>query len=364
MLDVALHGLAFRHASGFALRDVTVTFPHNTHTVVSGAPGCGATTLLRLIAGTLRPDAGDILIGQRRVNGVKAAHRPVLHVTSGLEVPARWSVQHALIAAVRGRSLDRIDRHREYMLAAERWQLVPLLERRISTLCSTEQTRVRLARIELLRPAILLADRMLESASPSARVPLADELYRVFRILGTTVISTPSSRDELAFADVVAVLDGGTIVQSAAPSELYSRPVSDGAAVATAEVDVIPIVIRGNVVESVIGSWEVDPAPFQGDGVALVRPADFIPAARGEESDLIFGVEEAGFAGGRWLARGILTGGVRLRVELPRDAPVHKGRMIALRYDPARFRLLARKAETRLQSGVPTDVVPPMSESR
>jgi hypothetical protein len=52
-----------------------------------------------------------------------------------------------------------------------------------------------------------------------------------------------------------------------------------------------------------------------------------------------------------------------LRVELPREIVVHKGRLLALRYDPARFRLLARKMEP-LRAGVPTDVVPPMHETR
>ena len=102
------------------------------------------------------------MLGQRRVNDVKAAQRPLLLVTSALEIPGRWSVQHALVAAVRTRTLDRQDRHREYTLAAEKWELVPLLERRIDTLSSTEAARVHLARIELLRPAILLADRLLE----------------------------------------------------------------------------------------------------------------------------------------------------------------------------------------------------------
>jgi hypothetical protein len=126
---------------------------------------------------------------------------------------------------------------------------------------------------------------------------------------------------------------------------------------------VVPVTIRGTAVTSVIGDWEVDPPPFQGSGVALVRPADFVPAKSGEDSDLIFGVEEAGFADGRWIAHGILSGGVTLRVELPRDAVVHKGRLIALRYDPTRFRLLPRALEP-LRATVPTDVVPSMADSR
>lgn len=356
VLDVALRNLTFRD-----FRDVTLTFPQSTHTAIVGPPASGTTTLLQLIAGTLRPKAGDIIIGQRRVNDLR--QRPLLLVTSALDVKSRWSVQHALIAAVRTRTLDRIDRHREYTLAAEKWELAPLLERRIDSLSSTEAARVQLARIELLRPAILLADRLFERANAASRTSLADAFYRTMRVSGTTVITVPASRDELAFTDNVVVLDDGAVIQQGRASEVFAQPISEAAARATGDVDVIPIVIKGNTVDSVIGSWQIEPPPFQGSGVALVRPADFIPARAGEDSDLIFGVEEAGFADGRWIAHGVLSGGVTLRVELPRDAVVHKGRLIALRYDPTRFTLLARQLEP-LRATVPTDVVPPMAETR
>ncbi|MFL6248437.1 MAG: ATP-binding cassette domain-containing protein [Thermoanaerobaculia bacterium] len=357
MLDVAVRNLAFRYDGGFALRDVTLTFAHSTHTAIVGPPACGGSTLLRLIAGMLKPAAGDIVLGQRRVNDVKAAQRPLLLVTAALEIPGRWSVQHALVAAVRTRTLDRQDRHREYTLVAEKWELVALLERRVDTLSTIEAARVHLARIELLRPAILLADRVLATTS------LADMFYRTMRILGTTVISVPASTDELAFTDQVVVLDNGSVVQQGGVAHVFAQPLSEAAAMATGDVDVMPITIRGNTVESVIGDWEVDPPPFQGSGVALVRPADFTAARPGEDSDFVFGVEEAGFADGRWIAHGMLTGGVTLRVELPAGAAVHKGRLIALRYDPSRFRLLPRTMQP-LQPTVPTNVVPPMAETR
>ncbi|HEX2062638.1 MAG TPA: ATP-binding cassette domain-containing protein, partial [Thermoanaerobaculia bacterium] len=208
MLDVSLRGAAFR-----ILQGVTFTVPRSTHAAIAGAPSCGASTLLRLIAGHERPDSGEIVLGQRRVNDLKASARPLLLATSEPDVPGRWSVEHALVAAVRTRSLDREDRHREYRLAAEKWELESLLSRRISTLSSTEATRVQLARIELLRPGILLADRVLERAGASARTQLADMFYRTLRVAGTTVIAAPASREELAFVDAVIVLDRGRVIQ-------------------------------------------------------------------------------------------------------------------------------------------------------
>ena len=363
MLDIALRNLTFGYGREPVLRDVSVLFPRSSHTAVTGPPACGASTILRLIAGTLKPQRGEVVIGTRVVNDVKASRRPLLYATSALDIPGRWSVQHALVAAVRTRTLDREDRHREYALAAESWDLAPLIERRIDSLSSTEAARVHYARIELLKPAILVADRLLERVAATARERIAELFYRTLRVMGTTVILAPAARDELAFTDRIVVLDNGKVIQSGGAAEIFANPANEAAAMATGEFDAIPITIRGTTVESVIGAWEVADPPFQGSGIALVRPGAFTQAKPGEDSDLVFGVEEAGFANGRWIARGILSGAISLRVELPPDAQVHKGRLMALRYDPSRFRLLPRE-NAPMHSTVPTDVVPSMRDTR
>jgi ABC-type sugar transport system ATPase subunit len=339
VLDVSLDGVTFPRGD-FALRDVTLTFPRSTHTAIVGPAACGASTLLQIIAGELRPQSGEIRIGSRVVNDVAAARRPLLYTTSAIDAPGRWSVRHLLVAAARHRTIDREDRQQEIDLAATKWNLDRLLGRRLDTLSSSERAKANLARIEILKPAILVADRILESVNLSERVDLADDLYRTLRVLGTTVITAPSSIVELGTTDRVVVLDAGRIVQQGLPSAVYGEPASAAAAAATGDVSIVPVTIRGVVIESVIGSWEVEPAPFQGEGVAIIRPDDFSVAAAGEESDLIFSVEEASFYGGAWHVRGLLSNAFLLRATLPGNIGIHKGKLMALRYDPTRFRLL------------------------
>src|SRR5947209_334501 len=118
VLDVLLRGVSAR-----IIRDVTLTFPASTHTAIAGPPACGASTLLQLIAGAIKAESGEIVIGARVVNRLAASKRPLLYVTSAIDVPGRWSVGHALVAAVRRRSIDRQDRQHEYRLAIEHWRL-------------------------------------------------------------------------------------------------------------------------------------------------------------------------------------------------------------------------------------------------
>jgi ABC-type sugar transport system ATPase subunit len=331
MLDVSLTNITLA-----TLQGVTATFPRSTHTALIGPAGCGKSTLLQIIAGDRKPETGEIRIGSRDVTDLKRVRRPLLYTTSAIDAPARWSVRHLLVAAARQRTIDREDRQHEIELAASKWKL--LLDRRLDTLSSTERTRAHLARIEVLKPAILIADRILERVNPSEN--LADDFYRTLRVMGTTVITAPSSIIELGAIDRVIVLDGGRVVQEGMPSEVYGNPRSEAAAAATGDVSVVPVTIRGNTVESIIGSWDVDPPPFQGNGIALIRPDDFSVAAAGEESDLIFSVEEASFYGGAWHVRGLLSGAFLLRVTLPGNLAIHKGKLMALRYDSSRFGLL------------------------
>lgn len=338
MLELSLHSV-----SNFALDRITLTFPASTHTALVGPGSSGASTLLQLVAGILRPASGEIRIGTRIVNDLRASRRPLLFVTSSLNVPERWSVRHALVAAVRQRTLDRTDRQHEYALAAEKWRLEPFIDRKIGSLSGSEQTRVHLARVELLRPGILLADRLLERLNPSETDDLIDPFYRTLRVAGTTVIAAPSTRAELGATDRVIVLDGGRIVQEGTAAHIYLHPAGEASAAATGSVNVVPITIRDRIVESVIGSWELTAPPFQGTGVALARPEGFAVAGEGAESDLIVAVEEATFENGRWIVRAILTGALSLRISLGADTRLHKGKLIALTYEPAHFVLVPRE---------------------
>ena len=363
MLDIALRGVSFSYPkSNFALRDINMLVAKSTHTAIVGPRGAGATTLLKLIAGELRPASGDIIIGARVVNNIKPARRPLLYVTSSLDVPDRWSVQHALIAAVRQRTLDRIDRQREYDLALTRWSLDPLALRPVGTLSSSERTLVLLARIELLRPGIVIADRLLEHLNPAEVSSLSDELHRTFRIMGTTVISAPANFAEQGHTDSVIVLSEGRIVQEGTAAHVYAQPADEAAGRATGDVSLVPVVIRGNEVESVIGNWPVEKPPFHGTGMAIIRPDSFSIATKGQESDLIVSIEEASFVNGRWLVTGILSGAISLRLSLPGDVSVHKGKLMAIRYDPSRFTLIRREME--LRANIPVDVVPPLRDTR
>jgi ABC-type sugar transport system ATPase subunit len=320
VLDVALHDINLR-----IVRDVTLTFARSTHVAITGPEASGTSTLLRVIAGTERPESGTVQIGARDVTKLAADRRPLLYAGPQLDVPERWSVEHALVNAVRSRTLDRVDRLHELRLAATKWQLD--LTRRVGTLSDSERARVHLARIELRKPAIVVADKLLRDAPH-----LANDFYRTLRVLGTTFITVPATLAELGLTDRVVMLDRGRVVQEGTAAHLFANPASEAVAIATGDVNRIPVVVRNGEVSSPIGEWTAGET-FSGNATALIRPHAFAVARAGEDSDFVFSIEEATFENGRWIARGLITGGVELRVALAPDEKVHKGRLLALRFD-------------------------------
>lgn len=363
MLDLHLGGVTFRDSkSGFAISGLSVDFQRQTHTALVGASGSGKSILLELISGERRPDAGTVQYGARDVTRLRRARRPVLAWHRESRLAERWSVRHLLVAAARQRSLDFEDRVREIDLAVEKWSLATLMDRPIRDLSSTEQLRAHLAQIELLKPAVLVAERLFSRSTATSFRALADEFYRTLRVTGTTVVSEISSSRELDFCDGVVVMDRGAIVQQGTPKELWDRPASPESALAIGEANLVPVVIKGIEVTSPIGWWQLSDPPFQGTGIAVVRPTDFLIPAPGQDSDLIFGVEEAGFSDGMWDLRGILTGGMHLHVRIADAGRIHKGRLIPLRFDSSRVPLFPR--EHGGFEGVPVNAIPSLRDSR
>jgi len=352
-----------RSGSPFRIDGVSHVFEARSQTALVGASGSGKTTLLDLIAGRHSPERGTIRLGNRRLNDVKPKRRPLLYVTSDNGPPLRWSVRHALVAALRTGSLDRADRLEEFESALDYWALRDLVDRRLGSLSPGERVRCRMAEIELLRPAIFLADRLCASLSPSETQELLDRLSRVLRVIGTTSIVEVSRFEETRFSTSLVALHEGRLEQSGTPRSVVESPVSIAAALATGPANLFPVDIHENEVHSVLGDWSLESPPFQGNGTLLTRPWHFHPVLPGEESDLIFGVEEAAYANGSWWASGILTGNMMLEVHLPSETEVHKGRLMGLRYDPSHFTLVPEVVRERGQR-VPIDALPTVPESR
>ncbi|MBX3727025.1 MAG: ABC transporter ATP-binding protein [Xanthomonadales bacterium] len=278
-----------------------------------GPSGCGKTTLLRAIAGLQAVDAGCIQLDgntlSRPGRTVPPERRGVGLVFQDLAL-----FPHLDVAANVGFGLHRLDRGErrarvDALLAT--LSLAGLAGRFPHELSGGQQQRVAIARALAPQPALLLLDEPFSSLDAGLRKELRGHLRATLRELGCTALLVTHDQEEaMAFADRVAVLRDGRVVQFDTPWQLYHRPADAGVAGFVGEGVLLPAWQSA-------GAWHCALGPLPGtlavstSGPArvLVRPDDLVadPA-----SAVRARVERVEFRGAEELVELRLAGGERV----------------------------------------------------
>jgi iron(III) transport system ATP-binding protein len=243
-------------------------------TAVLGASGCGKTTLLRLIAGFLRPESGRISIGDRIVNDeqtfVPPHRREVGYVRQdGALFP------HLDVAGNITFGLPRMQRRRAESVP-ELLELVglprSLAHRRPDQLSGGQQQRVALARALARRPEVVLLDEPFSSLDAALRAATRSATAAALaERAATSILVTHDQAEALSFADQVAILRDGRLVQIGAPANVYNAPVDAELATFLGEAVILPAEATGTVAQCALGTIPlVDPA--DGKIMIILRP--------------------------------------------------------------------------------------------
>jgi ABC-type Fe3+/spermidine/putrescine transport system ATPase subunit len=215
----------FRGAPAAAIDDVTLDIPRGSFTTLLGPSGCGKTTTLRSIAGFYEPDAGDIVIGDRRVNDVPAHRRKTAMVFQDYALFPHMTVEENVGYGLRLASVKRDQAQQRVNDTLAFLDLKGLEKRLPSQLSGGQQQRVALARALVMSPEVLLLDEPLSNLDARLRVSIRAELISIQRQLGLTTIYVTHDQDEaLAMSDWVAVMNHGKVVQWGTPWEVYYQP--------------------------------------------------------------------------------------------------------------------------------------------
>jgi ABC-type sugar transport system ATPase subunit len=210
-----------------ALDGITLDVESGECLVLLGPSGCGKTTLLRLLAGLEPLDAGEIWIGDRRVDQLEPARRDVAMVFQNYALYPHLSVFDNIAFPLRTRHVDASEIDRRVREAAARVGLPDLLARRPAQLSGGQQQRVALARAIVRNPTVYLMDEPLSNLDAQLRLQTRTELKRLHRELRTTMIYVTHDQGEaMTLGGRIAVMQRGAIVQIGAPLDLYRQPVN------------------------------------------------------------------------------------------------------------------------------------------
>src|SRR5580692_5618650 len=231
MTQLVVTGLHKAFGDHPVLTGLDLEVPAGSLTAILGPSGSGKTTLLRVLAGFERGDAGTVTIGGSVVDGPDAHLAPERRQIG--YVPQEGSLfPHLTVAANIGFGLPA--RQRKGPAIAELLDAVGLAglgERYPHQLSGGQQQRVALARALAIRPRVVLLDEPFSSLDAGLRASVRGDVRAVLRERGTTAVLVTHDQDEaLSFADRVAVLREGRIVQEGNPDEVYRQPADAGVA--------------------------------------------------------------------------------------------------------------------------------------
>jgi sulfate/thiosulfate transport system ATP-binding protein len=226
-MGIEVRGVRKRFGDFVALDDVDLTVRSGALTALLGPSGGGKSTLLRIIAGLEKPDAGTVEIDGEDATRVAPRHRDVGFVFQHYAAFTHLSVFRnvAFGLEIRKRPKDEIRRRVHELL--ELVHLEQFADRLPAQLSGGQRQRMALARALAVEPKVLLLDEPFGALDAKVRKELRDWLRRLHdEVNVTTVFVTHDQEEALEVSDEIVVINEGRVEQVGSPDELYDKPVN------------------------------------------------------------------------------------------------------------------------------------------
>src|ERR1700694_4454154 len=223
--DLEVDRVTKRYGTQTAVDALSLSVAHGSFFSILGPSGCGKTTLLRIVAGFLAPDDGDVRIGGHSMRGVAPNRRPVNMVFQQLALFPMMSVGENVGFGLARRGVNKVERSRRAAAMLERVGLAGAAHKRVDQLSGGQRQRVAIARSLVLEPTLLLLDEPLGALDLKLREHMKIELKQLQAAFGTTfVYITHDQSEALVLSDHVAVMNHGRFEQVGTPHQLYYEP--------------------------------------------------------------------------------------------------------------------------------------------
>ena len=220
-----LDGVSKRFGSITAVDDVSLSVTEGELVCLLGPSGCGKSTTLRTVAGFETPDAGTVRIEGRDVTTTPPNERPCTMVFQDWALFPNKTVRENVAFGLKTAGVDERERRER---AADLLSLVEMSEQadaRPGELSGGQKQRVALARSLAPDPELLLLDEPLSNLDRKLREAMQLEIKEIQASLDTTMVYVTHDQDEaFTLADRIGVMNGGRLVQTGPPSDVYTDP--------------------------------------------------------------------------------------------------------------------------------------------
>ncbi len=225
MAFLEITGLSKSFKAHKVIRDLSIDVEKGEFLVVFGPSGCGKTVFLRLIAGMIQPDAGDIAIAGRSVVDLNPENRDIGMAFQNYALYPHMTAYENIASPLRSRRVPQAEIGARVNDTARMLRIDHVLDHLPKALSQGQKQRTALARSLVGRPGVVLLDDPLRNVDAKIRYEMRFELPRVLRRYESTVIYvTQDYKEAMALGDRVAVLVDGAFGQVAPPHEVYDLP--------------------------------------------------------------------------------------------------------------------------------------------
>ena len=229
MPGVTIKGLSMRYGDVAAVRGLDLQVKPGELVALLGPSGCGKTTTLRLVAGFLKPEAGEIWVGDRCLSSAASVippeRRRMAMIFQSYALWPHMTVAQNVAYGLRFNGVARAERDRRMRDMLRVVQLEGYGSRYPGELSGGQQQRVAVARALVVEPEILLLDEPLSNLDANLREEMRFEIRRLHETFGiTTLYVTHDQAEAMVISDRVAVLQSGRVVQIGSAEELFDHP--------------------------------------------------------------------------------------------------------------------------------------------
>ena len=222
---IDLKNISVKFGDNQVLKDLNLYIRDKEFITFLGPSGCGKTTTLRIIAGFIEPDEGEVIFEGKKINGVPPHKRQVNTIFQRYALFPHLNVYENIAFGLRIKKVPekQIKETVEEMLALV--NLKGFNKRNINSLSGGQQQRVAIARALAVNPRVLLLDEPLGALDLKLRKDMQHELKNIQQQLGITFIYVTHDQEEaLSMSDTVVVMDSGVIQQIGTPLDIYNEP--------------------------------------------------------------------------------------------------------------------------------------------
>ena len=275
---IALKNISVEFDGEKVLDDLNLSIRDGEFVTLLGSSGCGKTTTLRLIAGFLEPDSGEVFFDGKSMNGVPPYKREVNTIFQRYALFPHYNVYENIAYGLRVRKVPEKQIREQVTEMLRLVNLQGFEKRNVTRLSGGQQQRVAIARALVLKPKVLLLDEPLAALDLKLRKDMQQELKNIQKQLGITFVFVTHDQEEaLSMSDTVVVMNEGKVQQIGTPIDIYNEPQNAFVADFIGESNILDGVMKSDYVASFSGKTFtcVDAGFAQDEDVDIVvRPED------------------------------------------------------------------------------------------